>query len=253
MFASRFHFMAAVAAAGLFSMGSLASAADYYYTVSPSDVGASGSAFTWDGAAQGDATTGAGGQFGSSSFVSNIDGSSSKYNTLYFDLNTLLHTSGLTVGDLQGWSYSTRNTSGTTLDWAARIYTVNAVSGGTWYDERFNGINPPVNGTGWNPSDTNTANWFATYTDGTDVNNPVTLNESLSQLAADSRFSSHQILYTNMYAGSTTNAAAIFSNLDGIVITAGGNTAHINLVPEPASLSLLALGGLALLGRRRRA
>jgi hypothetical protein len=85
------------------------------------------------------------------------------------------------------------------------------------------------------------------------VNSSSGTDYTLASLTANSTYNAENISNFTLNAGASSPDAALADNLDGIIITlSDGSIANINLAPEPASLSLLALGGLALLGRRRR-
>lgn len=73
-------------------------------------------------------------------------------------------------------------------------------------------------------------------------------NDTLARAAA---LHDDEVLFIELMAGWSTGGPAVNSLLDGIVpVTANSDVAHINRVPEPAGILLLAVAGL-LAGRRR--
>jgi len=237
-------------------------AADFNYNVSPADLltdfqnGRGGEAFGFDadsGVPKSSDTDGAPG-FGNSSLWSDVTGGGTArpYSAVRFSPRDMFGTTGLTLGELESISYYT-NQNGGTRDWQLKIYTENE-AGTSWYEYRIES----------EALSTSTGTWTFNSTDGnlsvgrlTDRSSGSTVDLAIT--AANDEFSevftqygSEEILFIDVIAG-WTNGPAIDSLLDGFQIElTNGDTATANFVPEPGSLALLSLSGLAMLRRRRR-
>ena len=167
----------------------------------------------------------------------------------------------VTVGELAQISYYTKKDTLHTVDagdWFFQMYTspYDGSPGSSWYGNRINSepyfsANLTETAGEWTLWDSaGTANtlrffdsstgYFGSYTDG-----------FLSDLTSDSTYSSQNIMYLSVGLG-TAWADGFDGQIDGLSIElTNGDVAEINFVPEPATLSLLGLGGLLL--RKRRA
>lgn len=238
-------------------------AANFSYDVSPADLltdfqnGRGGEAFGFDadsGVPQSTDTNGAPG-FGNSSLSANVGGGGTArpYSAVRFSPRDMFETTGMTLGDLASISYFT-NQNGGTRDWQLKIYTENE-AGTSWYEYRIESEALSTSNGTWtfNSTDGNlTVGRLTDRSTGTATDLAITTaNDEFSEVFA--QYSGEQILFIDVIAG-WTSGPAIDSLLDGFQIElTNGDTATVNFVPEPGSIALLGLGGLALIRRRRRA
>lgn len=154
----------------------------------------------------------------------------------------------LTIGDLAEISYFTKRPTGTPAgrDWWVQIYTRPTGSGdnSSWYHDRFiNNYSAHTNIGAWTQYSTGGAMTF--HSNGLGAIGESTLTE-LSATAGTQQIEMISIQTDSGWGG-------FDGYIDGLVIElANGNIGEVNLVPEPAGMSLLATGGLVLLRRRRR-
>jgi len=242
-----------VASALLFVSSSRA-AQTYSYNLGPEDVGTGSSLLVVNPVPGGDTLPVAGATgpigWGDTSFITNIDGTNGKYTQLYINLQEAFQTSTtLTLGDIVGITYWTKQGIVNSGDWSLRLYSQKLpgqVSG--WYGHRFDGTTPSPGNNDWNIWDANSTAWFHTVTSG-GGGAPVTTGYSLSEINAE--YGSEGLLYFSIFAGSSTNTVPIFNQLDGIVITlASGDELRMNLIPEPGTITLGTLSALLLIGRQ---
>ncbi|MDB6175652.1 MAG: hypothetical protein JWL59_4963 [Chthoniobacteraceae bacterium] len=233
------------------ALATTASATDYTFNLAPSDInngilsaGGTGGESIPIGLA--DSPIG----WESGSFVSNIDGAGNRYSQLYVNLPLALGVSSITLDDLAGIKYFTKEGTTNALDWALRIYTKPVAGVTSFYQYRFDSINP-AGSNEWSLWDANTAGWFTNVSDRSNGGNTNTaISQSLSQLTGNY---SGDLLYFSLFTGASGNTSPLSNGLDGLVVTmANGDAVRINMVPEPVTASFLVLGSLLLLRRPRR-
>lgn len=223
--------------------------ADY---ITPDDL-TLGTGLSWDHdevKPEGSNVTGAPG-FGASSFYSNVTGSATGGGIDYTALRIYANyfSSPITVGDITNISYWTNNTDDSLIDWAIKIYTVNADSGPGWYDTRINFNNPTgTTGVGWEEYDINSLGIAYTRNGETNVENHAS-GQTLSPFAIEN------VLFIDIVAGFSTSSPPVYSYLDGVELETSIGTYTLDLgtpVPEPTTMVLLGLGLLGLAGVSRR-
>ncbi len=222
------------------------------YTVTPTDqtgTGYGASADAGGGIAVGDTTDGAPG-WGSSSFIS--VGINSEFDIVPTQIPAL---GTLKISDLKSISYNSKNNSSTTEDWDLRIYTVNDGSNPkdtTFYLNRFESPNPQAGNTNWHAWSTDNSVAVTNVHGGDKTDTAVnTSADGLNDL--DANYGTETIEYIAFISGFSGQQTPITDNLDGITFTLNnGNVVKFDLVPEPASLSILGIGTIKLLTRRRR-
>jgi hypothetical protein len=88
-----------------------------------------------------------------------------------------------------------------------------------------------------------------------------TLNDGLQSATASRSWTTYLLLPRtvvtfNVSEFTTANPSLDLSSIDSILFTfesdSGGDAAFYSIVPEPATMGLLALGGLAVIRRKRR-
>jgi len=153
----------------------------------------------------------------------------------------------MTVNDIASIKYWSKRPDGTPAgqDWAVFIYT-RPMTGGdsSWYGHRFvNNYNEHTNLGDWTQYSTDTGMTFR--------RNSGTTSGLMS--FADLKTGYGDELVEMISIQTMSNYTSFNGFADGLEITLGsGSVGQANLVPEPATMSLLALGGLAVLKRRRR-
>jgi len=242
-----------VASALLFASYARA-AQTYEYVLGPENIGTGSSLLVVNPVPGGDVLPVAGATgpegWGETSFITNIDGTNGKYTQLYINLQEAFRTSiPLTLGDIVGITYWTKQGVTNTNDWSLRLYSQKLpgqVSG--WYGHRFDATTPTPGNTEWNMWDADAPGWFKTVTSGGGGATDKT-GYSLSELGA--AYGSESLLYFSIFSGSSTNTGPIFNQLDGIVITlASGEQVRMDLIPEPGTIALGLLGALLVIGHR---
>jgi len=191
-------------------------------------------------------------------FWANVQGSASEggvdYTAIRLSPRDIFGANGdITISELSNISYYTKWSSD--LDWQMKIFTEGEEEG-DWYGYRFNFTRPNFGDNAWNLSSTGSnllVSDIATKT--TDGSTTVPGTGKLSDL--DANFGDKKILFIDIISSYMTDSPPGDSYLDGIIIELDGNfisgdIATMNLVPEPATMCLLGLGGL-LLRRRRNA
>ena len=153
----------------------------------------------------------------------------------------------LTINDLSSLSVYLKST---TEHWFLKIYTRpdNINDNASWYGERFT----------VNYSDVQTDGvWRLLSTDGPDngtpqmvFNNDFGTDDGLTLAQLQAGYGNELI---EMISIQTNSGAGDAGLMDGLVIEInnGADIGEVNFVPEPTSLALLAIGGLAVLRRRR--
>jgi hypothetical protein len=152
---------------------------------------------------------------------------------------------GMTVADLASISYYTKRPNGTpaSRDWWVQIYTRPTGSGdkSTWYHDRYiNNYGSHTSTDVWTQYSTDTGMTFQSNGWGGPVQ---TLAEMIT---------AHGSELIEMISIQTDSGWNGFDGyVDGLEITlTNGDVGRVNLVPEPASLAMIGLGGLMLLRRR---
>jgi len=247
----------------ILAAGGMAQAATYNYDVSPADLagrddfdnGRGGEKFGYDpdsvkpiGSNQAGPTG-----FGDSCFWADVQGSAAgggvDYTAIRLSPRDIFGTTSLKLNEISDISYYTKWISN--LDWQLKIYTEGEETG-DWYGYRFNFSRPNFGDNDWNQSSANDNMLvydIATKTTGGSTVIPGT--GKLTDLHAN--FGDKEILFIDVISSYMTASPPGDSYLDGIEITLGNDdTATLNLVPEPATMSLLVIGGLGVLIRRRR-
>jgi PEP-CTERM motif-containing protein len=154
---------------------------------------------------------------------------------------------GLTLGQISAVSYTAQNDVAGTLDWRFKVYTTDQDGGGpAWYGVR---VEAPTTTSGT----TVTLHPLTSYDRITGGNNSFNYYAPDPQVTAQAFAAGSQpVLFFDISAGAKTGGYDYATLLNNISVTASGyGTSSIVAVPEPASLGLLALGGLGLLRRKR--
>lgn len=185
---------------------------------------------------------------------------------------------GTTVGDIKSISYYTKkDAAANTVDWFLSIYTFKENDGkdASWYRSLLNtepiysaNRNAPANQWNqWNSaSGANQMRFFDYNRNGAQGGGPTLADlaggvidwqnnyPSLYQAGFETwDYSTEEIRGISLKAGDTGAGWAYEGMLDGLRIELlDGTVVEHNMVPEPATMSLLAMGGLALIRRRRR-
>ena len=190
-------------------------------------------------------------------------------NQLYIDGVTLFGSSGLTIGDIDSISYSTKKSGGASSpDWFIQIYTdpYSGSPGSSWYGNRIQAepylaSNLDAPGGQWNDwtinSGTNSLNWGDSSNGdfGAGLGDWATLKDT-SVLDGSGTYGEAGVLFftfgtgsgwANGFDGQIGPITVTFNNGTGTIINFEASTP---VVPGPAGLA--GLLGLVVVGRRRR-
>lgn len=190
-------------------------------------------------------------------------------NQFYIGAETLLGSPGLTIGDINSISYSTKKSGGASSpDWFIQIYTSPYAGspGSSWYGNRIQaepylGANLDAPGGQWNDwttnSGTNSLNWGDSSDGdfGAGIGNWADLKQT-SVLGGSGTYGDASVLFftfgtgsgwANGFDGQIGPITVTFTNGTGTIINFEASTP---VVPGPAGLA--GLLGLAVVGRRRR-
>ena len=190
--------------------------------------------------------------FGSSSFWSNVQGSAAgggrDYTSLRLSPKDIFGMSDVTVGQLSSISYWTKQQFSTNdLAWQVKIYTEG--DPGNWYGVNIELTKPTYSDTDWhlNSTDDNLNIYKTVLKDtGFDDLDAGTFADAVAE------YGTEKILFIDVIAGWASTSPPVYSYLDGVTLElTTGDTAAMNLVPEPTTICLLGLGGLALRRKRR--
>lgn len=160
---------------------------------------------------------------------------------------------GLKLGDIESISYDTKQLSGA-IDWQFKIYTVSQPGDTTWYNARLKYALNDGTSHDWTTftRDENTpSNRIATNatTEYIIQNNPTQYSATLNAAKLV------DVWYIEIAAGAASGGANYDTFLRNITINptaeSGFEVTTVNAVPEPAALSLIAVGAAAMLRRRR--
>ncbi|QDU33123.1 hypothetical protein KS4_11650 [Poriferisphaera corsica] len=164
-----------------------------------------------------------------------------------------------TINDIARITYNTKDANvSDALDWYIQIYTAKQDDGGdfSWYRNRFTAEVGYISQANGSAVDNTWTHWDTSSTDANtklifqSTNN--TFNAAGNDLAAlKSSYGSESILALSINAGDTGAGWAYDGSISGLTVElTDGSAIQYNFVPEPASLSFLALGSLALLRRK---
>jgi hypothetical protein len=227
------------------------------YTISPADLVEQADfptaifGYDWDeGKPIGSTTTGPTG-YENGSFWSDVQGSLAgdgrDYTAIRLNLATMAG-NNVTVGDLEEVAFWTKLGDLSSIDWQAKIYTAEAQeSDPGWYGHRINLYRPDNGNLDWNFNSSNTnmkVEWIRSGAGVSEYPTDTTLTDLDSSLKAET------IMFVDIIAGFATDSPPVDSYIDGLEMTINGTTYTTNLVPEPATLALLGVGGLLL--RRKK-
>ena len=243
-------------------VSSVAQATIFNYDVSPGDLadgptflnGRGGEKFGYDPDSVkpiGSSQTGPAG-FGDSCFWADVQGSAAgggvDYTAIRLSPRDIFGVSDITISELFEISYYTKWNSD--FDWQIKIYTEDVTPTVEWYQTRIE----------WNRPSPVDNNWNQYTTDGLKIGK-LTLKVGGDQTIPgtgllsdlDTVYGTEKILFIDIISSYMTASPPGDSYLDGISIQLdNGDIATMNLVPEPATMVLLGLGGL-LLRRKRKA
>ena len=158
----------------------------------------------------------------------------------------------LKINDLSSISYYLKSTSEQD-NWFLKIYTRtdDVDDKSTWYGERFtvNYSEVPNDGL-WRLLSTDGPDSLTTPTPQMLFNNDHGSDDGLTLAQWKTSYGNE---FIEMISIQTNSGAGDAGLMDGLVITLNnGNIGEVNFVPEPSSLALLAIGGIAVLRRRRQ-
>ena len=154
----------------------------------------------------------------------------------------------MTIADLAEISYVTKRPTGTPAgrDWWIQIYTRPTGNGdkASWYHDRYiNNYQDHTNIGDWTEYSTDLGE-MTFRSNGLGVVGESTLSELITAVGTE------EVMMISIQTDSGWNGFDGY--IDGLEITLNnGNVGQVNLVPEPASMALLSLGGLALIKRKR--
>lgn len=207
--------------------------------------------------------------YGPTSFYANVAQSGAtqpdRYRTFRLGLRDLFAADAqIDLSEIASISYQTdKNAPATAIDWRVTIYTVPRGPGmgdaGSFYRDRIQSfpqesasLNAPANQ--WNewttvPGSDNELVWFTNRAGFT------THNLTWAALTGNAVFTADEIMMIDFTLGANSGGGTGISHLDAIVINlVNGDVLDLNLVPEPASLTLASIGLLSCVGlavRRR--
>ncbi|MEZ6191005.1 MAG: PEP-CTERM sorting domain-containing protein [Phycisphaerales bacterium] len=151
----------------------------------------------------------------------------------------------LTLADIASISY---NVKSTTEHWFLKVYTRpdNVNDQASWYGYSF------TNDYGTIATDGNWQQWSTGSGGNFDLDFRSGIGAGTNYLDWATMQSTYGSELVEMISIQTDSGAGTAGSMDGLVITLGnGDVGQVNFVPEPASLALMGLGGLAAIKRRR--
>ncbi len=190
------------------------------------------------------------GTLGGNSFSANVTGvAPNKYAAFRFVPQAIGFSPGATTNDITGFTYDTKKLGSEGYDWRVSLYTViQDGQGSGWYGSRISyGYNGAAHD--WATTDVFAEGAYRVAAPGVDV-----YSGDAGFAAALTTALGQSIMWIDIIAGADTPHPAVDAYLDNIQMTGtGGVDAQVDLVPDPATMSLLALGGIGLIRRRRKA
>lgn len=160
---------------------------------------------------------------------------------------------GLKLGDIESVSFDTKQVDGA-IDWQFKVYTYKQPGDSHWYNARLK----------YGMTDGLTHDWTTFTRDEDTYNNWITNGQDVTYLKQNQATLYQSALdaaklvdvwYIEISAGAASGGANFDTYLRNITINptaeSGFETATVNAVPEPAALSLIAIGAATMLRRRR--